>query len=68
MSNSVLNSSKFDVRYEKSLVETKQGKAKEEKSFNFNLDVLNNLQIEDIMRALTSKIYKHNKSSNYEEF
>jgi hypothetical protein len=33
-----------------------------------NLDILKDLKIEDILRALTSKIYKHQKIFNYEEF
>lgn len=33
-----------------------------------NLDILKSLKIEDILRSLTSKIYKHQKSENYEEY
>lgn len=33
-----------------------------------NLKILESLRIDDILRSLTSKIYKHQKSQNYEEF
>ncbi len=35
---------------------------------NINLNLLSSLKIDDILRSITSKIYNHQKSENYEEF
>jgi hypothetical protein len=40
--------------------------SKEKVSINVNL--LSSLKIDDILRSITSKIYNHQKSENYEEF
>lgn len=38
----------------------------EHQNIHINPHILDNLNIEDILRALTSKIYKHQKINNYE--
>jgi hypothetical protein len=64
---SLLNASKIEE--EVSLVEmeleAEREKPKLKPELNINLNVLTALKVEDILRALTSKIYKHQKVSNY---
>ena len=58
LNNSVLNNSK--------VVEASLAEIEEEKNeLEVDLNVLKTLKVEDILRSLTSKIYKFQKMNNY---
>ena len=61
LNRSLVDNSKVE---EPSLAEIEE----ERDELSINMNVLNSLGIEDILRSLTSKIYKHQKVNNYEEF
>ena len=58
LNNSLLNGSKI---VEPSLAEIEE----EKKELEVDLNVLKTLKVEDILRSLTSKIYKFQKINNY---
>ena len=73
--NQSIQQSLFNKSFEafsepKQLVQPKFSKKSQKvrEDWGVDLNILENLCVEDILRSLTSKIYKHHKSENYEEF